>query len=99
VRIVDPRNFPVSRQIAAALVIVKPGGMRELHWHPNGSEWQFYIAGKARMTVFSSIDNARTAPTMSGMFPPMPDTTSRTQVTRTSFSSKPLRQVSSWMFR
>ena len=34
------------------LVIVKPGGMRELHWHPNASEWQFYIAGKARMTVF-----------------------------------------------
>ena len=34
--------------------------MRELHWHPNGSEWQFYIAGKARMTVFVPVDNART---------------------------------------
>jgi len=20
--------------------------MRELHWHPNASEWQFYLAGK-----------------------------------------------------
>ena len=34
--------------------------MRELHWHPNSSEWQFYVAGKARMTVFFSQGNART---------------------------------------
>jgi oxalate decarboxylase len=60
VRIVDSRNFPASKHIAAALVIVKPGGLRELHWHPNASEWQFYIAGKARMTVFFPVDNART---------------------------------------
>jgi oxalate decarboxylase len=60
VRIVDSRNFPVSKHIAAALVTVKPGGMRELHWHPNASEWQFYIAGKGRMTVFFPVDNART---------------------------------------
>jgi oxalate decarboxylase len=60
VRVVDSRNFPTSRHIAAALVVVKPGGMRELHWHPNASEWQFYIAGKGRMTVFFPVDNART---------------------------------------
>jgi len=60
VRIADSRNFPVSQHIAAALVTVKPGGMREMHWHPNASEWQFYIAGKARMTVFTPVGNART---------------------------------------
>ncbi|HTC33134.1 MAG TPA: cupin domain-containing protein [Bryobacteraceae bacterium] len=60
VRIVDSHNFPVSQHIAAALVILKPGGMRELHWHPNATEWQFYIAGKARMTVFMPIGQART---------------------------------------
>jgi oxalate decarboxylase len=38
----------------------KPGGMRELYWHPNASEWQFHIAGKARMTVFMPVGNART---------------------------------------
>jgi oxalate decarboxylase len=57
---VDARNFPLSTHIAAALVIIKPGGMRELHWHPNASEWQFWIAGKGRMTVFFPYDNART---------------------------------------
>jgi oxalate decarboxylase len=54
VRIVDSRNFLASKNIAAASVIVKPGGMRELHWHPNASEWQYYLAGKGRMTVFTT---------------------------------------------
>ncbi len=57
---VDSHNFPVSKTIAAGLVTIKPGGMREMHWHPNASEWQFYIAGKGRMTVFMPPDKART---------------------------------------
>lgn len=60
VRVVDSRNFPASKNFAAALVRVKPGGMRELHWHSNASEWQFYLQGSARMTVFMPPDNART---------------------------------------
>ena len=60
VRIVDSRNFPVSKHIAAALLIIKPGHMREMHWHPNASEWQYWISGKGRMTVFFPVDNART---------------------------------------
>lgn len=54
VRIVDSRIFPVSNTITAAHVIVHPGGMREMHWHPNADEWQYYIAGKGRMTVFAA---------------------------------------------
>jgi oxalate decarboxylase len=60
VRVVDSRNFLVSTNIAAAMVTVKPGAMRELHWHPNASEWQYYMAGKGRMTVFMPVDSART---------------------------------------
>src|SRR5467141_18796 len=60
VRVVDSHNFPAARNIAAALNIIKPGGLRELHWHPNASEWQYYIAGKARMTVVSTGNRART---------------------------------------
>src|SRR5258708_7314305 len=51
VRVVDSRNFQAAKNIAAALVTVKPGGLRELHWHPNASEWQYYLGGKGRMTV------------------------------------------------
>lgn len=32
-----------------------PGGMRELHWHPNTDEWQYYIQGQARMGVFGGL--------------------------------------------
>ncbi len=60
VRIIDSSNFKVATTIAAAVVTVKPGGMRELHWHPNADEWQFYISGKARMTVFATGGRART---------------------------------------
>lgn len=52
VQIADSRNFPVAKTIAAALVTVHPGGMREMHWHPNADEWQYYIQGTAEMTVF-----------------------------------------------
>lgn len=60
VRIVDSHNFPVSTHVAAGLVTLKPGAMRELHWHPKTSEWQYWLAGKGRMTVFFPYDNART---------------------------------------
>ena len=59
-RIADSRNFPISRTIAAALVEVEPGAMRELHWHPNASEWQYFLQGRGRMTVFASSGRART---------------------------------------
>jgi oxalate decarboxylase len=60
VRIADSRNFPASSTVAAALVEVDPGGMREMHWHPNAAEWQYFIAGRGRMTVFASSGKART---------------------------------------
>lgn len=60
VRIVDSSNFPPAITTAAALVEVEPGCMRELHWHPNNDEWQYYLSGNARMTVFAASGKART---------------------------------------
>lgn len=60
VRIMDTIQFPASTTISAALVEVEPGGMRELHWHPNSDEWQYYLSGKGRMTVFASSSEAQT---------------------------------------
>ncbi len=59
-RIVDSTNFPAASTIAAALVEIEPGAMREMHWHPNNDEWQYYIEGSGRMTVFASEGRART---------------------------------------
>jgi len=59
VRIVDSNTFKVSTT-AMAMVTVHPGGLRELHWHPNAAEWQYYIEGKGRMTVVDTGNKART---------------------------------------
>jgi oxalate decarboxylase len=59
VRVVDKKLFPATN-IAAAIVRVKPGGLRELHWHPLSDEWQYYVSGKGRMTVFEAGGKART---------------------------------------
>ena len=60
VRIVDTRNFPIAPEVAAAIVEVAPKSMREIHWHPNADEWQYYLFGTGRMTVFASQDSSRT---------------------------------------
>jgi len=60
VRILDSSVFPATTTISAALVEVEPGGMRAMHWHPNADEWQYYLSGEARMTVFASAGAAQT---------------------------------------
>lgn len=60
VRIADSRNFTVSTRIAGALVEIAPGAMREMHWHSTTDEWQYYLSGQGRMTVFASGGKART---------------------------------------
>jgi oxalate decarboxylase len=34
--------------------------MREMHWHPNADEWQYYVKGSAQMTVFNTGPRAVT---------------------------------------
>jgi oxalate decarboxylase len=60
VRIIDSKNFPASTTIAAALVTVRPGGLREVHWHQNADEWQYFISGQGRMTVMAAAGKSRT---------------------------------------
>ena len=59
-QIADSTNFKAATTVAAALVTVHPGGMREMHWHPNADEWQYYIKGSAQMTVFNAGPKAVT---------------------------------------
>jgi oxalate decarboxylase len=58
VRIWDSTMFPAATTIAAAFFEVEPGGMLELHRHPNANDAQYYVADQARMTVFD--DDATT---------------------------------------
>ena len=59
-RIVDSRVFKASKTIAAALIEIEPGAMRELHWHPIADEWLYFLSGEAQMGVFGANGNAAT---------------------------------------
>ncbi len=58
--LVDQKQFPISKTMCGAILKMKPYAMRQLHWHPNADEWQYYISGRARMTVFGSQGRAIT---------------------------------------
>ena len=60
VRIADVNNFKAANTICAALVEVEPGGMREMHWHPLADEWNYWMTGTGRMTIFASEGRANT---------------------------------------
>ncbi len=59
-RRVTVKEFPISTTISGVVLDLKPGALREPHWHPNANEWQYYMTGRARMTVFGSGGRART---------------------------------------
>jgi oxalate decarboxylase len=42
-------------------MLINPGCVRELHWHPNADEWQFILSGRARVTVFGAHGRTKTA--------------------------------------
>ena len=60
VKILDPLSFPIADMVSTALVTIKPGAMREIHWHPTSDEWTFILQGKGRATLFEASDSANT---------------------------------------
>src|SRR2546430_17531959 len=49
-REVTVRELPVATELAGVNMRLKPGGIRELHWHKE-AEWGFMLAGRARLTA------------------------------------------------
>jgi len=61
IQLADSGTFTVSKTIAAAIETIKPGAIREMHWHPNADEWQYWLQGEGRMTVFDAGPRRQTA--------------------------------------
>ncbi|RAJ00417.1 oxalate decarboxylase [Chitinophaga skermanii] len=51
-RTVSQVEFPIAATITGSIFEIEPGGLREMHWHPNADEWQYYLQGAAEMGVF-----------------------------------------------
>ncbi|QDS69376.1 hypothetical protein FKW77_004423 [Venturia effusa] len=70
---IDSTNFPIAKTLAATFVTLKPGGLRELHWHPNAQEWLHFHKGYGRATVFTGGGSARTFDFIAGDTAVFPD--------------------------
>jgi oxalate decarboxylase len=57
---VDSSSFPISQTVTGVVLDLEPGGLRELHWHPTSSEWQYVVSGNISVTLFGSHGRYRT---------------------------------------
>ena len=53
-------RFPISQTMTGVVLDLEPGGLRELHWHPNADEWQYVIDGQFSVSLFGSHGRYRT---------------------------------------
>ncbi|USW53810.1 Putative rmlC-like cupin domain superfamily, rmlC-like jelly roll protein [Septoria linicola] len=60
VKLLDSTTFPIAKDFAVALFTIKPGAMRELHWHTTSDEWDYFISGQGRLTVYAAPQSSRT---------------------------------------
>src|SRR3954469_25900865 len=49
-REVTVRELPIATELAGVNMRLKPGGVREMHWHKE-AEWAYMLAGRARITA------------------------------------------------
>src|SRR5258707_5196144 len=49
-REVTVRELPIATTLAGVNMRLKPGGVRELHWHKQ-AEWAYMLDGRARLTA------------------------------------------------
>ncbi|GAB0145280.1 hypothetical protein EsHS_00005716 [Epichloe bromicola] len=60
VKVLDPTTFPIASGFSAALVTIQPGAMREMHWHTSSDEWDYFLQGSGRATVYAAPSAGRT---------------------------------------
>jgi oxalate decarboxylase family bicupin protein len=60
IKILDTTTFPIATDLSAALVTIEPGAMREMHWHLTSDEWNYFLQGSARITVYAAPSMSRT---------------------------------------
>ncbi len=59
-------EWPISKTMSGALMVIKPGQMKELHWNPNADEFQFVLKGTGQVTLFGSGGRSKTAQVKAG---------------------------------
>jgi oxalate decarboxylase len=60
-RVASVEEWPISTDFSGALMTIKPGKMRNLHWNPNANENQYYLRGKGQVAAFGSGGRGKVA--------------------------------------
>jgi len=47
--------------MSGGVMTLKPGAIREMHWHPNANEWHYYLRGTAQVALFGSGGRGKVA--------------------------------------
>ena len=53
-RLASSDEFPASKTMSGGLMVIEKGKQRNLHWHTNANEWQYYLRGKGQVALFGS---------------------------------------------
>jgi len=51
---VSSKEFPIQTTLTSVRMDLEPGALREMHWHPNSDEWQYYTKGRSRVGIFGA---------------------------------------------
>jgi oxalate decarboxylase len=60
-RLATVDEFPASKTMSGGLMIIEKGKQRDLHWHVNANEWQYYLRGKGQVALFGSGGRGKVA--------------------------------------
>ncbi len=60
-RLATAKEFPISQGMSGGVMTIKPGAIREMHWHPNANEWHYYLRGTAQVALFGSGGRGKVA--------------------------------------
>jgi oxalate decarboxylase len=50
---IDHKAIARGKHYSGVSMYLKPGGLRELHWHAIAAEWGYVVKGNVRTTVIS----------------------------------------------
>ncbi len=56
-RTVTQSNIPSLKSMALYSLSIDPGGLRELHWHPNAHELAFCLEGRGNFGILSPVED------------------------------------------
>jgi oxalate decarboxylase len=59
-RVITVKEFPIQTTLCAVRMDLQPGALREMHWHPHADEWQYFVKGRARISIFGSHGRVKT---------------------------------------